>query len=122
MIHKYRYLCQFCGVKIFCINQNKNLLLSDDPGRVRSQIKSVVYQIQRFDFDCNLVVTRKVIIRIPPPLRLKPLIELLFFWLIAAQIRITGGYVGTIVRTRDRRTKRSYANWFFFGKLAVNQN
>ena len=36
----------------------------DDPGRVRSQITIVVCQIQRFDFDCNLVhvVTRKVII------------------------------------------------------------
>ena len=33
----------------------------DDPGRVRSQTTSVVCQIQRFDFDCNLVVTRKVI-------------------------------------------------------------
>ena len=27
----------------------------DDPGRVRSQITIVVCQIQRFDFDCNLV-------------------------------------------------------------------
>jgi hypothetical protein len=48
-------------------------VLLDDPGRVRSQITSVVYQIQRFDFDCNLVVTRKVIIRIPPGLGLNPL-------------------------------------------------
>ena len=30
-------------------------LLLDDPGRVRSQIKIVVCQIQRFDFACNLV-------------------------------------------------------------------
>jgi hypothetical protein len=45
----------------------------DDPGRVRSQITSVVCKIQRFDFDCNLVVTRKVIIRTRAPLRLKPL-------------------------------------------------
>jgi hypothetical protein len=39
-------------------------LLLDDPGRVRSHIISVVCQIQRFDFDCNLVnlVTGKVII------------------------------------------------------------
>jgi hypothetical protein len=34
----------------------------DDPDRVRSQIVSIVRQIQRFDFDCNLVVTRKVLI------------------------------------------------------------
>jgi hypothetical protein len=34
----------------------------DDPSRVRSQIAIVVRQIQRFDFDRNLVVTRKVII------------------------------------------------------------
>jgi hypothetical protein len=38
----------------------------DDPGRVRSQIISVVCQIQRFDFDCNLVVSRKVIGINPP--------------------------------------------------------
>jgi hypothetical protein len=43
-------------------NQDKNLLLLDDPGRVRSQIASIVRQIQRFDFDRNLVVTRKIII------------------------------------------------------------
>ena len=41
-------------------------MLLDDPGRVRSQITNVEGQIQRFDFDCNLVVTRKVIIGIPP--------------------------------------------------------
>jgi hypothetical protein len=34
----------------------------DYPGRVRSQITNVVCQIQRFDFDCILVVSRKVII------------------------------------------------------------
>ena len=48
-------------------------MLLDDPGRVRSQKTSVVCQIQRFDFDCNLVVTRKVIIRIPPVLGTNPL-------------------------------------------------
>ena len=48
--------------KLSSDNQDVNLLLLDDPGRVRSQITSVVCQIQRFDFDCNLVVTRKVII------------------------------------------------------------
>jgi hypothetical protein len=59
---KYRHLYQFCYVKVFSTNQNKNLLLLDDPGRVRSQIANIVRQIQRFDFDRNLVVTRKVII------------------------------------------------------------
>jgi hypothetical protein len=29
--------------------------------------------VQRFDFDCNLVVSRKVIIRTRAPLRIKPL-------------------------------------------------
>ena len=42
----------------------------DDPGHVRSQIINVVCQIQWFDFDCNLVVMRKVIIRIPAGLDL----------------------------------------------------
>jgi hypothetical protein len=45
----------------------------DYPGRVRSQITSVVCQIQRFDFDCILVLSRKLIIWTHPPLRLKPL-------------------------------------------------
>jgi hypothetical protein len=48
--------------KMFSTNQDENLLPLDDPGRVRSQIASIVRQIQRFDFDRNLVVTRKVII------------------------------------------------------------
>ena len=73
MSSKYRYLYQFCYVKIFSTNQDGNLVLLDDPGRVRSQKTSVVCQIQRFDFDCNLVVTRKVIIRIPAVLGLNPL-------------------------------------------------
>jgi hypothetical protein len=59
---KYRHLYQFCYVKVFRTNHNENLLLLDDPGSVRSQIASIVRQIQRFDFDRNLVVTRKVII------------------------------------------------------------
>jgi hypothetical protein len=46
---KYRQLYQFCFVKIFRTNHNGNLLLSDYPGRVRSQIISVVCQIQWFD-------------------------------------------------------------------------
>ena len=73
---KYRHLYQFCYVKIFCTNQYGNLLLLDDPGRVRSQKTSVVCQIQRFDFDCILVVSRKVIIRTPPVLGSKPLYRL----------------------------------------------
>ena len=60
--NKYRHLYQFCYVKVFSTNHNRNLLLSDYPGRVRSQIISVVCQIQRFDFVCNLVVTRKLIV------------------------------------------------------------
>ena len=39
--HKYRYLYQFCYVKIFSTNQDENLVLLDAPGRVRSQIASV---------------------------------------------------------------------------------
>ena len=35
-------------------NQYRNLLLLDNPGRVRSHITRVVFQIQRFDFDYNL--------------------------------------------------------------------
>ena len=53
---------QFYYVKVCSTKQHENLELLDDPGHVRSQITSVVCQIQRFDFDCNLVVTRKVII------------------------------------------------------------
>ena len=70
---KYRQFYQFCHVKIFSTNQYRNLVLLDDPGRVRSQIINVVCQIQRFDFDCNLVVTRKLIIRVPPGLGTNPL-------------------------------------------------
>jgi hypothetical protein len=69
---KYRHLYQFCYVKLFSTNQYKNLVLLDDPGRVRSQITRVVCKIQRFDFDCNMVVARKVIIRTRAPLRTKP--------------------------------------------------
>ena len=60
---------QFIYVKYYSTNQNGNLVLLNDPGRVRSHITSVVCQIQWFDFDCNLVVTRKVIMGIPPALR-----------------------------------------------------
>jgi hypothetical protein len=47
----------------------------DYPGRVRSQITNVVCQIQWFDFDRILVVSRTVIIRTCAPLRIKPLYE-----------------------------------------------
>jgi hypothetical protein len=63
----------FSYIKSFSTNHYVNLVLLDDPGRVRSQITSVVCHIQRFDFDCNLVVMRKVIIQIPPGLGLNPL-------------------------------------------------
>jgi hypothetical protein len=59
---KYRHSYQFCYVKVLSTNYNKNLHLLDYPGSVRSQIISVVCQIQRFDFDYILVVSRKVII------------------------------------------------------------
>ena len=62
MISKYRHLNQFCYVKVFSTNQNEKLLLLDDPGRVRNQLASIVRQMQRFDFDRNLVVARKVLI------------------------------------------------------------
>jgi hypothetical protein len=52
------YQYQFSYVLIstnYSTNQGRNLLLLDEPaGRVKSQIISVVCQIQRFDFDCNL--------------------------------------------------------------------
>jgi hypothetical protein len=70
---EYRQLYQFCWLKLFRTNQYENLLLLDDPGRVRSEITSVVCQMQRFDFECNLVLTQKLIIRIPPGLGLNPL-------------------------------------------------
>jgi hypothetical protein len=57
---------QFCYVIIFSANQDGNLVLLDGPGRVKSQITRLLCQIQRFDFECNLVVTRKVIIWLPP--------------------------------------------------------
>ena len=64
---------QFSYLKIFSTNQDGKLLLSDNPDRVRSQIISVVCQIQRPYFDCNLVVKRKVIILSDSTLLSKPL-------------------------------------------------
>jgi hypothetical protein len=75
VIIKYHYLYQFYYVKVFSTNHHRNLILLDDPGRV-NQIISVVCQIQRLDFDCNLVVTRKLIIRIPPGFRF---LKILYF-------------------------------------------
>jgi hypothetical protein len=62
-------------VKVSSTNQNEDLVLLDDPGRVRSQIINVVCVIQRFDFAYNLVdlVTRKVITPSAAALRSKPL-------------------------------------------------
>ena len=60
-------------VKISSTYQHVNLVLLDDHGRVRNQIISVVSGIQRFDFDCNLVVTRKVMMGILPAYPLKAL-------------------------------------------------
>ena len=70
---KYRQLYQFYYLKIISNNQNENLFLLDDPSRVKSQITNVVGQIHQFDFKCNLVVTQKIIIQIPPGLGLNPL-------------------------------------------------
>jgi hypothetical protein len=70
---KYRQLYQLCYVKVFSTNYDINLVLLDYPGRVKSQITSVVCQIQRFDFECILVVSRKVIIWTRSPSRITPL-------------------------------------------------
>ena len=59
----------------FVSNHVENLVRLDDPGRVRSNLISVVRKIQRFDFECNLVLTRKVIIWIHPALDLKPILN-----------------------------------------------
>ena len=42
---KYWHLYQFCYVKVFSTNQDRNLVMLDDPGRVKNQITSVVCQI-----------------------------------------------------------------------------
>jgi hypothetical protein len=57
--NKYRYLYQLFYLKIFSTNYNIIYFCwTTLAGRVRSQITSVdlVCQIQRFDFDCNLLV------------------------------------------------------------------
>jgi hypothetical protein len=48
---KYRQLYQFFYVNMLSTNQYDNLLLLNDLGSVRSHITSVVFQIQRFDFE-----------------------------------------------------------------------
>ena len=70
---KYQYMYQFSYLKVSSTNHNGNLLMLDDPGCVRGQITSVVYQMQWFDFDCNQVVTQKVRISSGEILRSKPL-------------------------------------------------
>ena len=45
--------------------------MSDVPGRVRRQITGVALQIKWFDFYRNLVHAQKLILWIPPALRLK---------------------------------------------------
>jgi hypothetical protein len=62
-------------VKKFYTNQNRFLIVMDDPGHYESYIISVVYKIQQFNFESNLVVTRKVIMGIPPGLRSKLLFK-----------------------------------------------
>jgi hypothetical protein len=57
---------QLSSVKVSSISYVGNLVLLDDLGRVRSHITSGVGQRQRFDFGCNLVVTRKVMMGIYP--------------------------------------------------------
>jgi hypothetical protein len=93
---KYRYLLEFCYLKIFSTNHVETLVLLDDPGRVRSQITSLVCQIQRFDFDCNLVLTRKVIIQIPPGLGLNPLQLCTHVYTTA----VAGSIISTVLSTR----------------------
>jgi hypothetical protein len=41
---------QFSGIKVFSTNQSGNLLLLDDPGRVRSQIISVMCRCLQLKF------------------------------------------------------------------------
>ena len=86
---------------------NRNLVLSDDPGRVRSQIISVVYQIQRFYSHCNLVLTRKVIIRTSPGLGLNPLCTCTKFSMRAAAAADSSS--STLVRPREARCVRAGA-------------
>ena len=63
---------QLFYILVSSTNHDFNLVLLDDPGRDKSHIIIVLCQVQPFGFDCNLVVTRKVIMGIPPALRSKP--------------------------------------------------
>jgi hypothetical protein len=58
---------QFSFVKFSSASQDGNLVLLE--------LTSVAGQIQRFDFDWNLVLTRKQIVMSPPALRGNPLYE-----------------------------------------------
>jgi hypothetical protein len=66
---------EFSYLKVTSTNQHEKLVMLDDPGCSSSHITSVACQIQRFDFDCNLAVARKIILitRMHPALGLKPL-------------------------------------------------
>jgi hypothetical protein len=81
----------------------------DDPGRVRSQIINVVCQIQRFDFDCNLVVAQKLIIRVPPGLGLNPLVGKV---VSTCQIFFTAVYTAVLEYcTYGRRQRNFFKNY-----------
>ena len=57
---------QLFYVNFSSTNYDVNLLVLDDrAGRVRSQITNFVLQIQRFVFDYNMVLTRKLITESP---------------------------------------------------------
>jgi hypothetical protein len=51
-------------VRIFCANRSGSPRYITTADRARSHIISVVRQIQRFDFDCSLVVQGNIIILI----------------------------------------------------------
>ena len=65
-------------INVSSTNHDGSLLLLGEPDRVRSQITSVVCQIQRFDFGYNLVMTRKVINPSVAALRFKKNVYCLF--------------------------------------------
>ena len=52
---KYLKIYHNTYIKCSSTMQDENVVLSDNPDRVRTQITGVVAQIRRFDFDCNLV-------------------------------------------------------------------
>jgi hypothetical protein len=74
-----------------------NFVLWDVRGRVQSQITSVALQIQWFDFDCNLVLTNRLILGMPPALRFK---KPLYYRLPKFSTKIR--YICTLVRYLPR--------------------